>query len=82
MYVVSLDLRLSHVLKMLIDLLWSHQTLLRNWVVIKVVFGFAKKHAMRHGQSRWDFPLYLREISLGPSSESDQEVHGHAEGKC
>ena len=38
-------------------LTWSHQTLLRNWVVIKVVFGFAKKHAVRHGQSRWDLPL-------------------------
>ena len=57
MYVVSLDLRLSHVLKMWIDLPRSHQMLLCNWVVIKVVFGFAKKHAVRHGQSRWDLPL-------------------------
>ena len=57
MYVVSLDLRLSHVLNMWIDLLRSHQTLLRNWVVIKVVFGFAKKHAVRHGQLRRDLPL-------------------------
>ena len=57
MYVVSLDLGLLHVLKMWIDLLRSHQTLLRNWVVTKVVFGFAKKHAVRHGQSRWDLPL-------------------------
>ena len=56
--------------------------LLHNWVVIKVVFGFAKKHAVRHGQSRWDLPpLYLREISLDPSSDSDQEVHGHAKVK-
>jgi len=23
-------------------------------------------------------PLYKREISLGPSSDSDQEMHGHA----
>jgi hypothetical protein len=30
MYTVSLDLRLSHVLKMCIDLLKDYQTLLRN----------------------------------------------------
>ena len=64
MYVVSLDLRLSHVLKMWIDLLRSHQTLLRNWVVIKVIFGFAKKHAVRHSQSRWDLPLSVWERYL------------------
>ena len=63
-YVVSLDLRLSHVLKMWIDLLRSHQTLLRNWVVIKVVFRFAKKHAVRHGQLRWILPLYIWERYL------------------
>jgi hypothetical protein len=39
MYNVSFDLRLSHVLKMWIDLLRDYQTLLRNWVVIKVVLG-------------------------------------------
>ena len=57
MYVVSLDLRLSHVLKMWIDLVRSHQTLLRNWIVINVVFEFARKQAVRHGQSRWDLLL-------------------------
>ena len=31
---------LAHVLGMVIDLLWADQTLLRNWVVIKVGFGF------------------------------------------
>jgi hypothetical protein len=36
---LSIDLRLSHVLKMWIDLLRDYQTLLRNWVVIKVVLG-------------------------------------------
>jgi hypothetical protein len=41
MYNVSLDLRLSHVLKMWIDLLRDYQTLLRNWVVIKVVLGLS-----------------------------------------
>ena len=56
-YALSLDLRLSHVLEMWIDLLRGYQTLLRNWVVIKVAFGFVMKHAARHGQSRWDLPL-------------------------
>jgi hypothetical protein len=41
MYIVSLDLRLSHVLKMWINLLRDYQTLLRNWVVIKVVLGLS-----------------------------------------
>jgi hypothetical protein len=42
MYTVSLDLRLPHVLKMWIDLLKDYQTLLRNWVVIKVVLGLSE----------------------------------------
>ena len=29
---------LAHVLEMVTDLLWADQTLLRNWVVIKVAF--------------------------------------------
>ena len=69
-YATSLDLRLSYVLGMCSDLLRSYQTLLRNWVVINVAFGFVMKHALRHGQSRWDLPLSeKREISLGPSSD-------------
>ena len=56
-YVLYLDLRLLHVLEMWIDLLWGYQTLLRNWVVIKVAFGFVLKHATKRGQSRWDLPL-------------------------
>ena len=31
---------LTHVLGMVTDLLWADQTLLRNWVVKKVGFGF------------------------------------------
>ena len=31
---------LTHVLGVVTDLLWADQTLLRNWVVIKVGFGF------------------------------------------
>ena len=53
----------------------------RNRVVIKVAFGSVKKHAVRHSRSRWDFPLSIREISLGSSSDSDQEMHGHARVK-
>jgi hypothetical protein len=51
-YSMSLDLRLSQVLKMWIDLLKGYQPLLRNWVVIKMAFGFVMKHAVRHGQTR------------------------------
>ena len=50
----------------------------RNWVVIKVAFGSVKKYVVRHSQSRWDLPLYKREIFLDPSSDSNQEMHGHA----
>ena len=73
-YATSSDLRLSHVLDMCSDLLRGYQTLHRNWVVIKVAFWFVMKHALRHGQSRWDLPLSeMREISLGPSSDRIQK---------
>ena len=41
--------KLAHVLGMVIDLLWASQTLLRDWVVIKVCFGLVQTHAARHG---------------------------------
>ena len=40
---------LTHVLGMVTDLLWADQTLLRNWVVTKVGFGFIQTHAARRG---------------------------------
>ena len=46
------------------DLLRSHQTLHRNWIVIKVAFGSVKKHDVRHSRSRWDLPLSTRERYL------------------
>jgi hypothetical protein len=69
MYNVSLDPRLSHVLKMWIDLLRYYQTWLRNWVVINVVSGCQERCC-----ETWSFkmefvPLFLREIFLGPSSD-------------
>ena len=57
---------LMHVLGMVIDFLWVDQTLLRNWVVIKVGFGFVQNHAARGGRARWDFPLRSGEIYSGP----------------
>lgn len=73
-YANSLDLRSSYVLEMRKDLLWGYQTLHRNWVVIKVAFGFVKKHASRHGWSRWDLPLRATgEISLGHSNDRIQK---------
>ena len=57
--------------------------LLRNWVLIKVSFEFVKKTCCETWSVEMGFaPLNLREVSLSPSSESDQEVHGHARVKC
>ena len=58
--------KLTHILEMVTDLLWADQTLLRNWVVIKVGFGFVQNHAARRGQARWDLPLRSGEIYSGP----------------
>ena len=65
-FALSLDLRLSHVPEMWIDLLWGYQTLHRERVAIKVAFRFVMKHAARHGLSRWNLPLssWEREIFL------------------
>ena len=57
---------LTHVLGMVTDLLWADQTLLRNWVVIRVGFRFVQSHAARHGRARWDLPLLSGEIYSGP----------------
>ena len=57
---------LTHVLGMVTDLLWADQTLLRDWVVTKVGFGFVQSHAARHGRARWDLPLRSGEIYSGP----------------
>ena len=57
---------LAHVLGMVIDLLWADQTLLRDWEVTKVGFGFVQNHAARRGRARWDLPLRLGEIYSGP----------------
>ena len=42
----------THVLGLVTDLLWADQTLLRDWVVTKVGFGFAQSHAARHDRAR------------------------------
>ena len=57
---------LTHVLGMVTDLLWADQTLLRDWVVTKVGFGFVQNHAARRGRARWDLPLRSGEIYSGP----------------
>ena len=45
------------------------QTLHRNWVVIKVAFGYAMKHAEEYDSSDMGFapPNITGEMSLGPS---------------
>ena len=57
---------LAHVLGMVTDLLWANQTLLHDWVVIKVGFGLVLTHATSHGRARWDLPLRPGEIYSGP----------------
>src|SRR3954470_7159974 len=54
--------KLAHVLRMVTDLLWADQTLLRDWVVTKLGFRLVQTHAARHGQARWDLPLRPEEI--------------------
>ena len=63
-YVLRTDL--THVFRMVTDLLWADQTLLHDWVVTKVGFGFVQSHAARHGRARWDLTLRLGEIYFGP----------------
>ena len=61
-----LRLELTHVLGMVTDLLWTDQTLLRDWVVTKVGFRPVQTHAARHGRARLDLPLRPGEIYSGP----------------
>ena len=51
------------------------QTLHRNWVVIKVAFGYALKHGEECDWSDMGFapPNITGEMSLGPSLWSDKE---------
>jgi hypothetical protein len=53
----SLDLRLPLFLTMCSCALWGCQTLLRNWIVIKVVFGCMTKHGIDVSRSRCNFSL-------------------------
>ena len=69
---------LTHVLGMVTDLLWADQTLLRNWVVIKVGSRLVQNHAARRGRARWDLPLLFGEIFSGPSRLIRFEKYGHA----
>jgi hypothetical protein len=79
MYVVSLDLRLSYVLKMwIIDLLRDYQILLCNWVVIKVVLDLSGKACCEAWSVNIEFvALYLRDISA-PLEWLDQKMYGRA----
>jgi hypothetical protein len=68
-YILSLYLKLSHVIEMWIDLCRGYQTLNHKMVVIKVAFEFVVKYDARHDQSIWDFPMSMLEIYLGSSSD-------------
>ena len=46
---------------------WGHQTLLRNWVIIKVTFGYTRKYAVVSDMSRLGFAHPAMErYTLGP----------------
>ena len=51
----SLDLRSPLFLTMRSCVLWDFQTLLRNWVVIKVVFGCMMKHGLGCERIKMEF---------------------------
>ena len=56
-----------HVLGMVTDLLWADQTLLRDWVVTKVGFGFVQFHAVNTWSSKMRFaPSIRRDILWAP----------------
>jgi hypothetical protein len=82
MYTVSLDLRLSQVLKMWIDLLRDYQTLLRNWVVIKVILGLSGSMVWGMVSQDGICPSLLERDISGPLEWLDQEMHGRARVKC
>jgi hypothetical protein len=69
MYVVSLNMRLSHVLKIWIYLLRDYQTLFLNCVVINVVWVCQEAYCEAWSLKMEFKPLYLREISLGSLSD-------------
>ena len=49
------------------SLLRGYQTLLCDWMVIKVDFGFTMKYAEEYERSRWNLPLlYNRRDISGP----------------
>jgi hypothetical protein len=50
-----LDLRLPLLLTMRSCVLWDWQTLLHNWVVIKVVFEYIMKHGMGCDRIKMEF---------------------------
>ena len=60
---------LTHVLGMVTDFLWADQTLLRNWVVIKVGFVFAQNHAARLVEQDGFCPSDQERYTLGPSCD-------------
>jgi hypothetical protein len=51
----SLDLRLSLFFTMCSCVLWDCQTLLRNWVVIKVVIGCMTKYGIGFERIKMEF---------------------------
>ena len=60
---------LAHVLGMVTDLLWADQTLLRNWVFIKVGFGLSRTMLRDVVEQDGIRPSDQERYTLGPSCD-------------
>ena len=64
--IVSLDHEIMS-LPLIGGKLCGHQTSLRNWVIIKVAFGFSDDRLLGDMNQDWDLSFLVTEkISLGP----------------
>ena len=60
---------LTHVLGMVTDLLWADQTLLRDWVVTKVVSGMSRPMLRDMVEQDGICPSDQERYTLGPSCD-------------
>ena len=76
----SLDLRSPLFLTMCNGTLWGCQTLLRNWVAIKVVSGCIMKHGMGYVRIKMEFapPRQWERYLWAPRCSWIKKLHGRA----
>ena len=50
-----------------VGMLWVYQASQRNWVAIKVHYGYLRKYLLFYADRDWDLSLRVNgEVSLGP----------------